>query len=162
LIDDYIVIALSESPLQGSRGCSVIPAMALYPPSHRQVFGPASRADCQNYISNSCVVSPVWAFEDVKSALFSNLNAVKSSGEFNLSLVSDLEGVLNDWCGTPPRLPDPWNPDRFLLGVESQLLSLGNNSEEKLVREVVRVVWNLIKPSTAHAPTHDGNGNLDK
>jgi hypothetical protein len=51
----YRVIALTSSPAGSPTGCSVIPADAPYLAIYSSVFGPASKADCENWRQQNCV-----------------------------------------------------------------------------------------------------------
>jgi hypothetical protein len=51
----YRVIALTASPAGGPTGCSVIPADAPYLAIYSSVYGPAPKADCENWRQANCV-----------------------------------------------------------------------------------------------------------
>ena len=52
----YIVIALTGVGEGKHLGCSVLPEGSLFPAIYSQVFGPASRAECEQYVSANCGV----------------------------------------------------------------------------------------------------------
>lgn len=54
LPSQFIVIALSASAGRNPTGCSVIPANAMYPAIYSSVFGPASKAECENWARLNC------------------------------------------------------------------------------------------------------------
>ena len=47
---EFIVIALTGTLTQ----CSILPKDAIYPAIYTQVFGPATRAECQEWIKDNC------------------------------------------------------------------------------------------------------------
>lgn len=51
----YRVIALTASLASGPTGCSVIPADAQYLAIYSSVYGPASKADCENWRKTNCI-----------------------------------------------------------------------------------------------------------
>jgi hypothetical protein len=51
---DFIVIALTGSPDGTTTGCSIVPKDAHYLAIYSQVYGPASYAACESWISEKC------------------------------------------------------------------------------------------------------------
>jgi hypothetical protein len=50
----YIVIALTTSTGKKYEDCKVIPHGDLFPTIYSQVFGPASRKDCEKWMAANC------------------------------------------------------------------------------------------------------------
>jgi hypothetical protein len=54
VLEQYRVIALTAPPDGGTVGCSVIPADAPYLAIYSSVYGPASKAECENWRQGNC------------------------------------------------------------------------------------------------------------
>ncbi|MCA1621193.1 MAG: hypothetical protein LC795_18170 [Acidobacteria bacterium] len=53
----YIVISTTLEYAKKFEGCKVIPYGDVYPAIYRQVFGPASRRDCEKWVAANCAKS---------------------------------------------------------------------------------------------------------
>ena len=51
---EFRVIALTAAGREGYRGCSVIPADAFYLSIYSSVYGPASKTECDEWVSDNC------------------------------------------------------------------------------------------------------------
>jgi len=60
-------------------------------------------------------------YETLKIELFENIAAAKLSGILKFEIASIFDEELDDWCGTPPKLPSPWNPDIFIRGIAGSI-----------------------------------------
>ncbi|HEY0151551.1 MAG TPA: hypothetical protein VGB92_06115 [Longimicrobium sp.] len=52
--DRFIVIALTGSEGEKHQGCKTLPENAIYPRIYSQVFGPASREECERWTAEKC------------------------------------------------------------------------------------------------------------
>ena len=50
----YVVIALTGSTGKKHEGCRVIPYGDVYPAIYSQVYGPASKRDCEKWMKSNC------------------------------------------------------------------------------------------------------------
>lgn len=50
----YIVIALTASTEKKYEDCKVIPHGEIFPAIYSQVFGPASKKDCEKWMAANC------------------------------------------------------------------------------------------------------------
>jgi hypothetical protein len=53
----YIVISLTLEEAKKYEGCKVIPYGDVYPAIYRQVYGPASKRDCEKWMAANCTKS---------------------------------------------------------------------------------------------------------
>ena len=53
-IDLHMVIALLFRSPKGHVGCRVVPYGTIYPAIYYQVFGPAPKQACENFVKKSC------------------------------------------------------------------------------------------------------------
>jgi len=61
---EFRVIALTASEVEGFKGCSVIPSNAVYPAIYNSVYGPNSKAECDEWLKENCVklMGSDWSF----------------------------------------------------------------------------------------------------
>ena len=50
----YIVISTTLEEAKKYAGCKVIPYGDVYPAIYRQVYGPASKRDCEKWVNSNC------------------------------------------------------------------------------------------------------------
>ena len=50
----HVVISTTLEEAKKYEGCKVIPYGDLYPAIYRQVYGPASRRDCEKWVNSNC------------------------------------------------------------------------------------------------------------
>jgi hypothetical protein len=50
----YVVISTTLEDAKKYQGCKVIPYGDVYPAIYRQVFGPASKRDCEKWVASNC------------------------------------------------------------------------------------------------------------
>ena len=50
----YVVISKTLADAKKYEGCKVIPSGEPYPAIYRQVYGPASRRDCEKWVAKNC------------------------------------------------------------------------------------------------------------
>jgi hypothetical protein len=50
----YVVISKTLVEAKKYEGCKVIPSGEPYPAIYRQVFGPASKRDCEKWMASNC------------------------------------------------------------------------------------------------------------
>ena len=50
----YVVISKTLVEAKKYEGCKVIPSGEPYPAIYRQVFGPASKRDCDKWVASNC------------------------------------------------------------------------------------------------------------
>ena len=50
----YIVISTTLEDAKKYEGCKVIPYGDVYPAIYRQVYGPASKRDCEKWVNSNC------------------------------------------------------------------------------------------------------------
>lgn len=50
----YVVISKTLEAASKYEGCKVIPHDDLYPAIYRQVYGPASKRDCEKWVNSNC------------------------------------------------------------------------------------------------------------
>ena len=55
---NYRVIALTSAGTDPYMGCSVIPSDAPYLAIYSSVYGPASKGDCEKWVSENCTTPP--------------------------------------------------------------------------------------------------------
>ena len=53
----YIVISTTLEDAKKYEGCKVIPYGDVYPAIYRQVYGPASKRDCEKWVASNCTRS---------------------------------------------------------------------------------------------------------
>ena len=53
----YVVISLTLEEAKKYEGCKVIQHGDIYPAIYRQVYGPASRRDCEKWVAANCTGS---------------------------------------------------------------------------------------------------------
>ena len=53
----YIVISTTLEDAKKYEGCKVIPSGDVYPAIYRQVYGPASKRDCEKWTAANCTKS---------------------------------------------------------------------------------------------------------
>jgi hypothetical protein len=52
--DEYVVISLTAGQPPNYMGCQIVPANAVYPAIYSRRYGPATHADCAQWISQHC------------------------------------------------------------------------------------------------------------
>ena len=67
-------------------------------------------------------------YEELKKELYENVAEAKSSGIIKPEISYIFDEELDDWCGTPPKIPSPWNPDVFIRDI-------ANSISERIERE---------------------------
>ena len=50
----YVVISKTLVDAKKYEGCKVIPYGDVYPAIYRQVYGPASKRDCEKWVNSNC------------------------------------------------------------------------------------------------------------
>ena len=50
----YVVISTTLADARKYEGCKVIPSGDVYPAIYRQVYGPASKRDCEKWAASNC------------------------------------------------------------------------------------------------------------
>jgi hypothetical protein len=50
----YVVISTTLEEAKKYEGCKVIPYGDVYPAIYRQVYGPASRHECEKWVNSNC------------------------------------------------------------------------------------------------------------
>jgi hypothetical protein len=50
----YVVISKTLADAKKYEGCKVIPSGDVYPAIYRQVYGPASKRDCEKWMASNC------------------------------------------------------------------------------------------------------------
>ncbi len=50
----YIVISTTLEDAKKYEGCKVVPYGEIYPAIYRQVYGPASKRDCEKWAASHC------------------------------------------------------------------------------------------------------------
>ena len=50
----YVVISTTLEDAKKYAGCKVIPYGDVYPAIYRQVYGPASKRDCEKWVAANC------------------------------------------------------------------------------------------------------------
>jgi hypothetical protein len=50
----YIVISTTLEDAKKYQGCKMIPHGDVYPAIYRQVYGPASRRECEKWVNSNC------------------------------------------------------------------------------------------------------------
>ena len=50
----HIVISKTLEEARKYEGCKVIPYGDIYPAIYRQVYGPASKRDCEKWVNSNC------------------------------------------------------------------------------------------------------------
>ena len=50
----YVVISTTLEDAKKYEGCKVVPYGDVYPAIYRQVYGPASRRDCEKWMNSNC------------------------------------------------------------------------------------------------------------
>ncbi|HEX8187215.1 MAG TPA: hypothetical protein VF586_02620 [Pyrinomonadaceae bacterium] len=50
----YVVISKTLVDAKKYEGCKVIPHGDVYPAVYRQVYGPASKRDCEKWVNSNC------------------------------------------------------------------------------------------------------------
>ncbi|HEX8500156.1 MAG TPA: hypothetical protein VF659_06145 [Pyrinomonadaceae bacterium] len=53
----YIVISTTLEEAKKYEGCKVIPYGEIYPMIYKQVYGPASKKDCEKWMAANCTKS---------------------------------------------------------------------------------------------------------
>jgi hypothetical protein len=54
----YVVISTTlDGDVKKYAGCKVIPSGDVYPAIYRQVYGPASKRDCEKWVASNCTRS---------------------------------------------------------------------------------------------------------
>jgi|TARA_B110000908_G_C10257863_1_gene456882 hypothetical protein len=112
------------------------------------------------------------SYEEIKGNLYANLLRNRDVSLLSPEALSVFEEELDDWCGTPPRIPNPWNPSLFVNNISlsiadkleaRNLVTLPPAGPQKIigVGTIVRVVLSVLTSSTLSDGTHDGQGNHD-
>ena len=50
----YVVISTTLEDAKKYAGCKVIASGDIYPAIYRQVYGPASKRDCEKWVNSNC------------------------------------------------------------------------------------------------------------
>jgi hypothetical protein len=50
----YVVVSTTLADAKKYGGCKVIPSGDVYPAIYRQVYGPASKRDCEKWMAANC------------------------------------------------------------------------------------------------------------
>jgi hypothetical protein len=66
---EFIVIALTSGSKPGNaKGCSIIPKGNVFQATHSQMFGPASRSDCEKWVQKNCFAGVLGTADSTSTA----------------------------------------------------------------------------------------------